>query len=740
MPRRVDGRAIGRGLEFGGGDQAPCAKGRTQVRHDLGPRCEPRESVVGEGFFQGRERGEARLCGVTRAVPGKERSVVALDARHLPERGPAFPGRGLELRQGAEFRQGVEFGRGQGYPFDQVGEMIEGLLVALGFEPMARGLAKTLGEAQAQAHSGWVAGFRSRLEGAFPARGHDVDGADFHPMTLGILDQCRRAVEPHGPGVEQPGEEGGGVVAFQVGGRVGDQRKGGRMGFGEAVERKGGDLLDDLILGGPGDPFAFHARPKPFLDRMHALGGALESHGASQLFGLTAAEARRRHGDAQQLFLEDRDAQGSLEDGFEAGMGVANGFPPGASVQVGVNHLAHDGPRANDGDLYDEIVETTGFQAGQGGHLRPAFDLEDPHRIRLAEHRVGVGIVRGQVGEVECAPLVALDQGQGFLQGGQHAEPEKVDLDDAEIRAVLLVPLHDASARHAGGLDGHDFVQAPGGDDDAPAVLAQVTGQALDPGYKLDQSGDAGRAGVDAGFFDARHQGLGVLLEIESAELSRQFVHGIRSQPHHLAHLPHRQARAVGDDIGRHGGPLVTVFFEYVLDDPLAWVAGRKVEVDIRPFTALLGEEALEEEFHAHRVHRGDAEGITDRTVGRGSSALAKDFLAAGKFGDVVDDQEVAVEVEFLDEGEFVFELGADPGWQGGTITPAGSPPGEGAKVPRLTFTRRQGVFGKAVVEVVQFEPTALGDGSRGGQPFRAVGEAPGDFFRGVQGPFPVGQ
>ena len=49
-------------------------------------------------------------------------------------------------------------------------------------------------------------------------------------------------------------------------------------------------------------------------------GGVVEPHGAAQLLGLAAGEARRDHGDAQQLLLEERDAEGALEHRLEEGL------------------------------------------------------------------------------------------------------------------------------------------------------------------------------------------------------------------------------------------------------------------------------------------------------------------------------------------------------------------------------------------------------------------------------------
>jgi len=68
-----------------------------------------------------------------------------------------------------------------------------------------------------------------------------------------------------------------------------------------------------------------------------------------------------------------------------------------------------------------------------------------------------------------------------------------------------------------------------------------------------------------------------------------------------------------------------------------------QIEVDVGPLAALLGEKALEEQIHSHRIDGGDAERVTHCTVRRGAAPLGEDLLIARELHDVVDDQEVAV-------------------------------------------------------------------------------------------------
>ncbi len=73
------------------------------------------------------------------------------------------------------------------------------------------------------------------------SRALHVDRPHVDAVALGVLDQRRRMVEAHRPGVEQPEIEGGRVVRLQVGAGVGDQREARGVRLGEAVEGEGGD-------------------------------------------------------------------------------------------------------------------------------------------------------------------------------------------------------------------------------------------------------------------------------------------------------------------------------------------------------------------------------------------------------------------------------------------------------------------------------------------------------------------
>ena len=65
-----------------------------------------------------------------------------------------------------------------------------------------------------------------------------------------------------------------------------------------------------------------------------------------------------------------------------------------------------------------------------------------------------------------------------------------------------------------------------------------------------------------------------------------------------LAHLARGALAAIGDDVGGHRRAVLAVLLVDVLDDLLAPIAARQIQIDVGPLAALLGKEALEEQLH----------------------------------------------------------------------------------------------------------------------------------------------
>ena len=126
-----------------------------------------------------------------------------------------------------------------------------------------------------------------------------------------------------------------------------------------------------------------------------------------------------------------------------------------------------------------------------------------------------------------------------------------------------------------------------------------------------------------------------------------------------LADFARRALAAIGDHVGGHRRAVLAVFLVDVLNHALAAIAARQIEIDVGPLAALFREEALEQQLHADRIDGGDAEAVAHGAVGRRAAALHEDVLLPAEIDDVPDDQEVAGEIELLDQIELARHLRA---------------------------------------------------------------------------------
>ena len=212
--------------------------------------------------------------------------------------------------------------------------------------------------------------------------------------------------------------------------------------------------------------------------------------------------------------------------------------------------------------------------------------------------------------------------------------PSRSTLMMPEVGAVVLVPLDDDAAGHRRRLERHDLVEPPRRDHHAAGVLAR--GGAAGSGSRIQSAHEVLRRAARSGRSRPRRAAAGSSRASSrsspkfqlrrAASTSRVDLLGRVAE--RLADLARGRAVAVGDDVRGHRRAARAVPLVDVLDDLLALVAGGQVEVDVRPLAALLGEEALEEQLHLHRIDGGDAERVADGAVGRRAAALHEDLLA----------------------------------------------------------------------------------------------------------------
>ena len=355
-------------------------------------------------------------------------------------------------------------------------------------------------------------------------------------MPLRVFHQGHRVIEAHRLVVEESADESRVVMGAQVRARIGEEREARRMRFRKAIERERGDRFHDLVLHRPLDAVPPHSRAQLGLDLGHAFLGALEAHGATQLLGLASGETGDGHGHAQKLFLEQRHAQRPFQNGLKRRVRILHGLPARASIEIGMNHLPDDRAGPDDRHLDHEVVEVIRLHPRQGRHLGAAFHLEHAHGVGRAQHRVRLRIVGRQTGDIDLNPGARKNRDR-VLQRRHHAETEQVDLDDAEVGAVFLVPLDDGAARHRRGLERHHLIEPALGHDHAARVLAEMTRKILNVVEEAGEDLEPQVRAIDARAFETRVERVLRVVPLETAHLARDVVDHVVGQFQHLADL-----------------------------------------------------------------------------------------------------------------------------------------------------------------------------------------------------------
>ena len=247
---------------------------------------------------------------------------------------------------------------------------------------------------------------------------------------------------------------------------VGEQAERGRVRLrepeaGEADERVE-DAVGDLLVDTAADRSLDEARAVG-LERLVA---PLAAHRATEPFRLADRVPGERDRDVEHLVLEDDDAERRgkrlaerlVRDSEDERRVLAE---QATVLDVRVHGLPLDRPGPDERDLDREVVDRLRLRAEQALHLRAALDLEHADgvgRLDLGEHG---GVVEGDPREVDRRAVEPGDPVDALLDARQHPEPEQVDLEEAGIRARVLVPLAELAAGHRGRLDGDELDERP---------------------------------------------------------------------------------------------------------------------------------------------------------------------------------------------------------------------------------------------------------------------------------------
>src|SRR5262245_29363194 len=126
-------------------------------------------------------------------------------------------------------------------------------------------------------------------------------------------------------------------------------------------------------------------------------------------------------------------------------------------------------------------------------------------------------------------------------------------------------------------------------------MLAQMAWQVLHLLAKLEKFQDAMLAQVESGILKLPGERVFRIGVLPSAYQAGKLVECFWIERKHFADFARRRFSTIGDDIGAHGSAQFSIALINILDSAFALIAAGQIEVNVRPFAALLGEETFEE-------------------------------------------------------------------------------------------------------------------------------------------------
>ena len=454
-------------------------------------------------------------------------------------------------------------------------------------------------------------------------------------------------------------EEFGGVVAFQVGGLVGDHRVGHRVALVEAVAGKRLEHLEDRlgVLFVPSLLLAHLEKPELLLGQLLHL---LLAHDAAQDVGLAERVAGEDLGHLHDLLLVDDNAVGALQDVDEVGVRILDRLWIGLPFDVVRDELHGAGPV--EGVQGDQVLDVVRVGLAQDVLHAAGLELEHHHRVAGLQHPEGVLVLEADPVHVERGVLL-VDQVDAVADQRQRLQSQEVHLHQTAVLDVVLVvlgglppglrideqrdvvdqlglPDHQAAGMGAGVAD-HPLQLA--GDGEEHGLVAAPCGQVL---LHLRQ-------------LRVHAEGLleGLQLRVVADEFG-DLVGLVIGDVQHPGHVLDRGLGLQGAERGDLRHVVLAVVLGDVVDDVLPELEV-EVHVEVRHGDALGIEEPLEQQRVLHRVDVGDVDAVGDDRAGaRAASRPHRDAVGLGPVDVVAHDQEIALEVHLDDDAQLVVHAG----------------------------------------------------------------------------------
>ena len=188
-------------------------------------------------------------------------------------------------------------------------------------------------------------------------------------------------------------------------------------------------------------------------------------------------------------------------------------------------------------------------------------------------------------------------------------------------------------------------------------MLAQMARQILKLQAQLKKLANLRMLHIKSGVAKLPRESVVRIFVFPGANQASQTVQCFGIKRQRLAYLTRGGAPAISDDVGSHRRAQFSIAFVHILNCLFPLISARKVEIDVRPLSTLLGKKPLKEKAHFHGIDGGDAQRIADRAICRRSAALHQNAALTAKADNVPYDQEVAFKTELFNQVQFTFDL-----------------------------------------------------------------------------------
>ena len=203
-----------------------------------------------------------------------------------------------------------------------------------------------------------------------------------------------------------------------------------------------------------------------------------------------------------------------------------------------------------------------------------------PDRVGGLDLPVDLFVVERNARQIDRLSAAPRDRLDALLDGGEHAEPEQVDLEKAGVCAGVLVPLAELATLHRGRDDGDELHERTRRDHHSAWMLGDVAWKPGDLGAQLGKSLPARGAQLLRSIWK-RSQLAAHLARVPAVREARKSLELRLRETQRLADLPDGATRAVGGEAGDEGRVLAAVALRDGDDQLLADIA-RKIQIDIR--------------------------------------------------------------------------------------------------------------------------------------------------------------